>query len=430
MARRRGNEIRVGLLVLAAVAVLVVGILLIGQQNNLFRPTNRYYVLFSNVGGLAAGNPVQLNGVDVGRVQDVILPRDPSESELRVWLTVDERYADRIREDSQARIKTLGLLGDKYIEITSGSPRTPPIPDGGRIETAPATSIDELISSGEDLMDNVTAITVSLRTVLERMERGEGILGQLTKDTPEGKRLTSSIVDTAETVNRIAEKVENGQGPLPRLLNDPHLADQVTRSLDRFEGVLAKADEGEGTVPLLLNDAATAEQVRSTLANLERASGDLARLADDIESSHGLLQRLLTDDEYGAQVSDEIRRTVERVDRLSAEITAGDGTVARLIHDPEIYDAINDIIVGINESKILRWLIRNRQKKGIETRYEEKVESGAIDEVPEGPVPPAAQPPAAGSAPPPSGPPPGGSAEPEPPPPPPAHGPEGVGGAA
>jgi hypothetical protein len=52
-------------------------------------------------------------------------------------------------------------------------------------------------------------------------------------------------------------------------------------------------------------------------------------------------------------------------------VSRGDGTAAKLINDPQIYDAVNDVIIGINESRILRWLIRNRQKKGIEKRYED-----------------------------------------------------------
>lgn len=391
MPRRRRNEIKVGLLVLAALTVLAVGILLIGQQSNLFRPTNRYFIEYNNVAGLAAGNPVQLNGVDVGRVSSVILPEDPGEMNLRVWISVDERYASRIRQDSEARIKTLGLLGDKFIEISSGSPDFPPIPDGGQIPTSPATSLDQLMASGEDMMDNVMAISSSLRVILARMEEGEGILGQLTTDTPESERLTSSIVATAESMERIAGTLETGEGPLPRLLHDEAMAGRIDASLSRFESVLAKVDEGEGALPMLLNEPEAAERVRVTLANLEATSADLAALAEEMRTSDGLLQRLLTDEEYADEVAGDVERVIERVDRLSLAISEGEGTLAQLIHDPSIYQAINDVLLGINESRILRWLIRNRQQAGIERRYEDAVEAGEVPPLPEddGEAPPA-----------------------------------------
>jgi phospholipid/cholesterol/gamma-HCH transport system substrate-binding protein len=382
MPRKGVNVARVGLLVLAALAVLVVGLLLIGEQNQLFTRKNRYFILFANVNGLNTGSPVQLNGVDVGRVDKVVLPTEPSEAEIRVEISIDRAYAARVREDSMASIKTLGLLGDKYVELTSGSPKQPAIPDGGQITTSPGTSIDQLLASGENLMDNVIAISFSLRNVLGRMERGEGILGRLTVDTPEAESLIASVHEIVTTVEAIADKIDRGDGPLPRLINDRRLADQVASSVDRLERLLAAADEGEGALPKLLHDAETAERMDATLANLEKASADLAAFLGEVESSQGLLQRLLTDEEYGEQVATQVQDLIDRIDGLSQQLTEGDGTVAQLIEDPAVYQALKDVLVGINDSRILRWLIHNRQKKGIEIRYEDKVEEGEIEPIP------------------------------------------------
>lgn len=382
MPRKGGQAFRVGLLVLVAVAIVVTGVLLIGEQNQLFRTKAEYFIRFNNVAGLEAGNPVQLNGVDVGRVQEVMLPGEPGKNDIRVDITVDQRYAARVREDSVASIKTLGLLGDKYVELTSGSPEAAPIPEGGEIPTAPTTSIDELLSSGENLMDNVIAISFSLRNILSRMERGEGILGRLTVDTPEAESLIDSFRSTMTAVEQIVEKIDNGDGPLPRLINDRELADRVEGSLERLESVLAKADEGEGAIPKLLNDPATGQRVEDTLAELQSAAASLSRLVEEVEAGEGLLQRLLLDEEYGEEVSGQVREVVDRLDRLSYQLTEGDGTVPRLLQDPEVYRSIQDILVGINESRILRWLIRNRQKKGIEVRYEDGVEEGTVPPIP------------------------------------------------
>lgn len=382
MPRKAGRAFRVGLLVLVAVVIVVVGVLLIGEQNQLFRTKAEYYILFNNVSGLQAGNPVQLNGVDVGRVQEVVLPAEPGKNDIRVDITVDQRYASRVREDSVASIKTLGLLGDKFIELSSGSPDVPPLPEGGQIPTAPTTSIDELLSSGENLMDNVIAISFSLRTILGRMEQGEGILGRLTVDTPEAEALITSFRGTMTAVEQVAEKLDTGEGPLPRLINDREMAQRVDDSLARLESLLAKMEEGEGALPKLLNDPATAQKVDDTLAELQSAATALSDFVQEVESSEGLLQRMLMDEEYGEEVAGQVREVVERIDRLTYEVAEGDGTLAQLIQDPEIYQSLQDILVGINESRILRWLIRNRQEKGIEARYEEGVEAGEVAPIP------------------------------------------------
>ena len=380
----KGREIRVGLVILAAMVVLAVAIFVIGSKNNLFKHKTHYYTELSSVSGLKRGSPVQLDGVDVGTIERVILSGDPRKTQIRVWIRLDEEYEARIRGPldptgfrkdlvpSRVRIKTIGLLGDKYIDINSGSAAYPPVPEDGMIPAAQPTNVDALIASGEDVMDNVVEITHSLNTILGRMERGEGLLGQLTSDSPEGKRLQSSLTGASESLQRIALKVETGQGLLPRLLNDRAMADQLAVSLDRFQTLLDQAQHGPGLLPGLLNDPAPRAQFNETLASLQKVAQDLQEFTADLQSNDdALLQRLVKDKEYGRQVTEQLRQFVKNLNEVSAKLDRGDGTAAKLINDPKIYDAVNDIVVGVNQSRVLRWLIRNRQQKGIEKRYDD-----------------------------------------------------------
>ncbi|HEX2642437.1 MAG TPA: MlaD family protein, partial [Thermoanaerobaculia bacterium] len=387
MSPRGGREARVGLVILAALVVLAAGIFLIGDKNNLFSKKHRYFVEFNSVSGLKPGSPVQLDGVDVGTIEEVNLPRDPNRKQIQVWISVDRRYAERIRgpvliegrlpplgrnaPPSQARIKTLGLLGDKFIELSSGAAEFPLIPTDGQIPAAQPTNVDALLASGEDVMDNVVEISASLSDILGRMERGEGLLGELTSNSPSGERLKNSLIGTSETLQRIANKIETGDGPLPRLLNDRAMADQLTQSLDRLNGLLASAQTGPGLLPGLLNDPATKAQFDQTLASLNQVARDLQGFTADLEKSDALLPKLVKDEEYGREITDEIRDIVNRLDTISVRLTEGKGTAAKLINDPQVYEAVNDILIGVNESRFLRWLIRNRQNAGIKKRYDD-----------------------------------------------------------
>jgi phospholipid/cholesterol/gamma-HCH transport system substrate-binding protein len=407
----RSREIRVGLVILIAMVVLAAGIFLIGDRNNLFSRKNRYYIEFNNVGGLKAGNPVQLNGVDVGTVERIELPQDPKRTQIRIWISVERKFSDRIRgpqtprafvegqSASRARIKTLGLLGDKFIEISSGSVVYPTIAPEGPIPAAQPTNVDALLSSGEDVMDNVVEISSSLSKILARMERGEGLLGELTSNSPSGERLKTSLLGTSESLERIANKIETGDGPLPRLLNDRAMADQLARSLDRFEGLLTQAQTGPGLLPGLLNDPAAKARFDETLASLNQVARDLQEFTADLETSDALLPKLVKDEEYGREVTEEVRQFVERLNGISRKLSEGEGTAAKLINDPQIYDAVNDVIIGVNESRLLRWLIRNRQKAGIEKRYEDtkkaiEAEGGTPEPLSGQPEPPEPEPPA------------------------------------
>ena len=366
------REIKVGLLVLASLVVLMVGIFLIGEKSNLFTRKNRYYVRFESVSGLATGSPVQLNGVNVGDVTEIVLPRDVTKTLLTVWVSVDRSYRNRIRRDSQAEIKTLGLLGDKYIEITSGSPDSDVVPSGGQIFASPATDVDKLIASGGDAVDNVVAISYSLRSILGRMEAGEGLLGELTTDSEAGRRTKQALLDSLESLDSISTKIDDGEGTLGALVNDSLLAARMSSALTRVETVLGKLEGGQGALPVLLNDEAAGRQLRDAIASLDRTARDLGDLVTELRQGDGLLGRLLTDDELGESVGGNLEELLESLRRLSSRLEEGEGTLAMLIDDPSIYEAINDVIVGIDESRLLRWLIRNRQKAGIEKRYREE----------------------------------------------------------
>jgi phospholipid/cholesterol/gamma-HCH transport system substrate-binding protein len=377
-----GRELKVGLLVAAALAVFAAGIFVIGREDLLFSRKARYFVRFQSVGGLGAGSPVQLNGVNVGTVEEVRLPADMGQNEITVHLAVDRRYAQRIRDDSAAKIKTLGLLGDKYVALSSGSPGFPQIPPGGEIPTGDQTSVDQLIASGEDVMQNVVSISHSLAAILDRAERGEGLLGELTVRSPAGDQIRQSLVSGLGAVERLAREVEEGRGPLGRLVNDEALGDRLASAVGRLDATLARVEDGPGLVPHLLGDPETRRRFDQALADLGTASRDLAALAADLRQGNGLLPRLLHDEEYGREVSAELEQVLERVNRVAARLESGDGTAGRLINDPEVYQAIHDVIIGVNESKLLRWLVRNRQRAGIEKRYEEERRRQA-DEPPE-----------------------------------------------
>ena len=83
---------------------------------------------------------------------------------------------------------------------------------------------------------------------------------------------------------------------------------------------------------------------------------------------------MLNDEEMAGQILGDLQQMLENLNLVSEKLASGDGTLGRLIEDPEIYEALNDIVVGVDESKMLRWLIRNRQKSGIEVRYDAEVE--------------------------------------------------------
>lgn len=371
MSPEAASARRVGLVVLAAVAVIALAVLLVGERQNLFTAKNRYFIRLVSVHGLQVGSQVQLNGVNVGSVEKIVLPADMGQNLLEVWISVDSRYELRIRRDSVARIKTLGLLGDKYVELTSGSPAAAMIPEDGEIPASPQTNVEQLTQAGEDVMNNVVTISHQLAEILGRMERGEGILGELTTEVEPGRKVTTELLDTLASLRRVAEGIEKGPGALPRLIHDPALGDRLAGSVERLDGILAQAEGGQGLLPALLTDEAQKQRFVNAMESLERAAGRLAAAADRLESSDALLGKMINDEAWGREVAADLRKLLDNLGEVSEKLNRGDGSAARLINDPTLAESIEDIVVGVEESKMLRWLLRNRQKQGIEKRYRE-----------------------------------------------------------
>lgn len=219
-------------------------------------------------------------------------------------------------------------------------------------------------------MGNVMSISYSLRQILERMEAGEGILGELTTDSESGKRAKTALLDVIESTRRITSQIDQGEGTLAMLINDGRLAERLGGSVGQLEGLMEDLRQGAGALPALLNDPQTREQLDQLLTGFRQTSERLAGITDAIQSGDGLLSRMLNDEEFARQLTEELQQLLSNLAVVSERIAESEGTLGLLISDPQVYEAMNDIIVGVDESAMLRWLIRNRQKKGIKKRYE------------------------------------------------------------
>ena len=410
--KSKEKTLRVGFLVAFAGLIIMVGVFFIGSEQKIFARKQEYSVRLDNVSGLAEGNPVKISGVTVGVVKDINLPRDPKKKDVDITLMIDKKYADRIRSDSRARLKKLGLLaGDSYIDVSPGSPRFDALEAGANIPAARQTDVDQLISSGEDLVDNFVQISYSLKNVLNRIDRGEGLIGELTTAPETKQRVTDTFLTTLNKTNAILAHVESGRGTVGRLIYDDKYGEELTGSLAQAAksllavttNVQTSFEKGEGMLPALLHDPEGKKKVYDLVDNLKVTTGNLATFTTTLQNGQGLLPRLMNDKAYADQSLAEFTALVRQLNDAVTKLNNGNGTAGKIINDPSVYESINDILIGINESKMLRWLIRNRQQKGIEKRYDAATPQPATTKSeaapPEVPVTPPPSPPATTTAP-------------------------------
>jgi phospholipid/cholesterol/gamma-HCH transport system substrate-binding protein len=374
-----GKRFRVGLVVLIALFAVMIGIFMVGQRAHLFVKKFPYETRFDSASGLVAGNPVRLNGVTVGNVLEVVLSPDPADRTVRVVYDVDRRAAPRLRKGTRAAIKTIGLLGDKYIELEGGTAEEPEIEIGGSIPQAPGAGIEKLLEGGGELLPDLSAIARSLKNILGRTEEGKGFLGALTTDSEESTRLGNNLNATLASLNSILRSVQGGRGLVGKLLIDEkygkETGDALRAAIHSAESVFGKVNDqlrtGTGMLPALLSDPEGKKKAYALLDNLGAAAGSLAATLQRLEKDNGALAILLRDEKFGKEFTGNLLGFSRSLDSIGRKLDNGTGTAGKLINDPAIFDAAQHLVVGVDQSSMLRWLIRNREKAGIKKDYQD-----------------------------------------------------------
>jgi phospholipid/cholesterol/gamma-HCH transport system substrate-binding protein len=374
------RNLRVGALTVVAVAVLAVTIFTIGNRRQLFTRHTKYVTTFHNVTGLQVGAPVRLSGVDVGFVEAIELPEKPDDQRITVRFSLDDAYTERIREDTRVSIRTIGLLGDKYLEIRGGSADAPRLLEGGVVTGVDRPEVEEFVASGEDLMENLIAISSSLRVVLDRVEAGEGLLGALTTEPESGERLGDALMTTITELRAILERVEAGEGLLGRMLREDgrsaHLiadVDEAVRSVRDLTTTVARDLEREDTTyAALMRDPTAGTTMIEAITAFRDASEALAAAVDEIATGKGTLPRLMADEEYADSFLDDLGELLANMRSISEKLDEGTGTAGAFINDPQMYQDLENVVRGVKESSIVSWFIRNRRERGEEVAAEER----------------------------------------------------------
>jgi phospholipid/cholesterol/gamma-HCH transport system substrate-binding protein len=397
-------QFRVGVFIVAGLVVLVGLIYFLGRGAGLFERQYRLIAGFAQIGGLIEGATVRLAGVPVGRVTAIRLPESGG-SKVQVELALARRVQSRVRSDSVARIETLGLLGDKIVEVTLGSPSAPVLGDGAQLQTEEPFDTNRLVKQGTELVRNLVDISAelkgaigkvtesgtgpdlaeavrSLRRLTQEIEKGQGALHRLVYDrqlgtsvaeaatalrditqqvTRAAQRLDGLLGDpkaaglvadargvlaearqAVERVNRVVREVEEGRGLLHTLVyGESRLVQDLDGLLTRAGGLLTSVERGEGALGVLVRDADTARAVRRVVS----AADDLARAVERARETDGLLQTLLFDPQGKAIVTD-LRETARHFRDVTGRVARGEGLLGSLTQ-PGTEDAARSAAEGL-----------------------------------------------------------------------------------
>ncbi len=199
------QKVKTGIFVAAAIAILVAAIFLIGNQKNLFDSTFTIRADFKDVSGLQIGNLVRFAGINVGTVNDIAIANDTT---VEVTLRMRESVRKFIKKDAMASIGSDGLMGDKIIQLSSGTIGNPVVTDGALIAGKDPMNMDAVMTKLNAIATNAQVLTNGLASIVTKVNSGEGSLGRLLNNDKLAKNLEGTIASTQETVKSIKKGAE------------------------------------------------------------------------------------------------------------------------------------------------------------------------------------------------------------------------------
>jgi phospholipid/cholesterol/gamma-HCH transport system substrate-binding protein len=325
------SQLRVGALVLLAMAVLVGLILLMsGQSGGLFARKLMLRSYFENAAGLKDGAPVTLEGVTIGNVIHVRVVADRNPTPVEVTMRVGYEFVPNLHVDSTAAIAQAGVLGDSYVDLSSAHASGPQPANNAELKATGAPSIQDVVRNSNDSIIETNKLLHKVEVTIDAVNSRRGTAGELINN-PDLYRKISRIADDLET---ISGAVANGKGSLGKLVNDDTLYNRANAAIDRLNKITIALDEGKGSAGKFIKDDALYN-------NLNAAAANANQMVAEINAGHGALGMLAKDPAFAAKLDD----TVTRLDGFLKGLDEGKGTLGQLAQNRALYDHTNQMVV-------------------------------------------------------------------------------------
>jgi phospholipid/cholesterol/gamma-HCH transport system substrate-binding protein len=294
-------SVKVGIVITSALVTVFLVVLFSDTLLSVFVDRERIWARIEHARGLRAGSPVWLHGIEVGKVGDVRL----NESGSLIGLEVAKKYFRYIGKGSKAGVYTIGLLGDKYVEIIPGDTVGATIDPGDTLAGTTAGSIEEIIEASTQSIQQVNRFIQRLDTLIgglgtqngnlhsfihdtslyANLDKTAGAIATILEDYQEGngtlKRLVTeddlyrTLLSAGRTLGRVADAARDTSGALGTLLYDEELKRDFVQSLKGIERFVEKMNTDSSTAGMLLQDDELARNLQRMIDNLRAITEDI-----------------------------------------------------------------------------------------------------------------------------------------------------------
>lgn len=348
-------QIKVGLLIIASFFVFV---FLLFQSANWpwISSGDEIPIHFSTISDLRVGAMVQISGVQVGKITDIRL----LDNKVEVMTRIDDAF-ETLRKGCKINIEMVGLVGETYINITNAVASNPPLtPDDLPLTGSGLTGIMGIMQRADKALEKTTEAV----SILENVDKEdiETIISSLKKLIDQTDELSGQMLSNLNgVVGEIDGAVKGYQKELNQTISDVNdivaqtqtSISKISESLDRFsQGLNRLLDDNSGKVEeTVANFGQLSENLNSDTEKLFKELSDLkSELSRLVNSTQGVIDK---DAGKIDQLIDNLNRSAQNINELSdkldkvlTKIDEGDGTVAKLLNEPESIEKLNSTLTS------------------------------------------------------------------------------------
>lgn len=291
------NEFKVGLMAIAAMGAIIIMSLKITSNQSGFGDYVSYKTIVRDASGIFPKTPIRVAGINAGRIKKIELIGNNALINFEVLEKV------KVTTNSKLRIKSVGFLGDKYLEIYIGdSDRR--LEPGGSIVSEEGAGLAKLMKNASEIMKDVKDMVSSMKETLAPSDD------------------VAPIKKILDNVNQITIDAREVMSSLKGALadNDEKLNNTIA-NFEKFSNQLAHESDGEV-------DGTAISELKLILENAKKMSNDMHELVADIRNGKGTIGRLLVEDDIIDDVQQTmagIKKLVTRVDNIRTELSLYSG---------------------------------------------------------------------------------------------------------
>jgi phospholipid/cholesterol/gamma-HCH transport system substrate-binding protein len=337
------SQLKVGLLVLVALAVLIGLIFLMsGSTGGLFARKLVLRSYFENASNLKEGAPVTLEGVTIGNVTRIRVVPQRNPKPVEVVMRVGAEYLDSLHIDSTTSITQAGVLGDSFVDIDSRDAKGPPPGNNAELKASETPSLQDVIRTSQGSIEDINALTHKVETLMDTLNSRRGTLGEIINNPDLYKKISA----LTEDLHVIASSIAEGKGTMGKLVKDDTLYNHLNSTVEKLDNIATGLDDGKGTAGKLLRDEDLYKNLNSAVHNIDQLVGG-------INAGNGALGKLTKDPEFAKKLGD----TVAHLDELLSSVDEGKGTLGQLLVDKSLYqhadqtmEQTRDLVKAIREN--------------------------------------------------------------------------------